>query len=153
MFDLSLPWWEFILRAAVIYAALLTFVRMSGKRTVGQFTPFDLLVVMLMSEAVSNGLSGGDESVIGGLIAAATVIGLNWLTAFASSRSAKADAIFGGVPVLLGRDGKTFDQALQRHRVSRSDFEKALREADCEIGEMESATLEVDGMISIVRRR
>ena len=153
MFDMSLPWWEFVLRAAIIYSALLAFVRLSGKRTVGQFTPFDLLVVLLLSEAVSSGLSGGDDSVAGGLIAAATVLGLNWMAAYASSHSSRAEAFLEGVPVLLGRDGKTFDQVLLRHRVSRNDFEKALREANCTLEEMASATLEVDGNISIAQRK
>jgi len=53
MFDVDLPWWEFVLRGAIVYCALLVLVRVSGKRTVGQFTPFDLLVVMLLSESVS----------------------------------------------------------------------------------------------------
>ena len=59
MWDLSLPWWELTLRALAVYAALLLLMRLSGRRTVGQFTPFDLLVVMLLSESVSNALSGG----------------------------------------------------------------------------------------------
>lgn len=54
MFDLSLPWWEFILRGVIVYGALLVLVRLSGKRTVGQFTPFDLLVVMLLAKLTSN---------------------------------------------------------------------------------------------------
>jgi uncharacterized membrane protein YcaP (DUF421 family) len=153
MFDLSLPWWEPVVRAAAIYVALLLFVRLSGKRTVGQFTPFDLLVVMLLSEGVSSGLTGGDESVTGGLLIAATLIGLNGLAAVASARSAKLDAILAGVPVLLARDGKTFQTVLLHHRVSEGDFQKALREADCSMEDMESAVLEADGNISIAKRR
>lgn len=152
MFSLSLAWWEFPLRAAVIYAALLLLVRLSGKRTVGQFTPFDLLVVMLLSESVSNGLNGGDESVTGGLITAATLILLNVVAAFATSRSKAADKLLEGVPVLLGKDGKTFADVLRRHRVSESDMQKALREADCSPEQMESAVLEADGQISVAKR-
>jgi hypothetical protein len=74
MFDMDLPWWEFVVRGAVVYLALLVMVRLSGRRTISQLTPFDLLVVMLLSEAVSNGMSGGDNSVGGGLIIAATLI-------------------------------------------------------------------------------
>lgn len=153
MFEPSLPWWEFVVRAAVIYVILLVFVRLSGKRTVGQFTPFDLLVVMLLSEGVSNALHGGDESIFGGLISAATLIVLNLLAAFASTHSEKADHALEGVPVLVGKDGKTFDDVLRRHRVSQSDMQKALREADCEQAEMASAVLEADGNISVAKRR
>ena len=70
MWNLDVDWWELLLRGTVVYAALLVMVRLSGKRTVGQFTPFDLLVVMLLSEAVSDSLRGGDESITGGLIVA-----------------------------------------------------------------------------------
>ena len=51
MFDMALPWWEFILRTVAVYVCLMVMVRFSGKRTVGQFTPFDLIVVMLLAEA------------------------------------------------------------------------------------------------------
>lgn len=64
MFDLEVPVWELVARAVIVYLALLLMVRMTGKRTVGQFTPSDLLVVMFLSEAVSNSLSGGDDSVL-----------------------------------------------------------------------------------------
>ena len=105
MFDMDLPWWEFIARGAVIYLALLVLVRLSGKRTVGQFTPFDLVVVLLLSEAVSNGLSGGDDSVSGGLIVAATLVGLNFGLALLTSRSRRAEELLEGREVLLGRNG------------------------------------------------
>jgi uncharacterized membrane protein YcaP (DUF421 family) len=153
VFELSLPWWELVVRAALIYVALLLFVRMSGKRTVGQFTPFDLLVVMLTSEAVSNSLHGGEESVFGGLIVAATLVGLNMLASFATSRSEKMEHLLEGVPVLLGKDGQAFDGALRRHRVSQGDMQKALRESDCDLSEMASAILEPDGTISIAKRK
>ena len=105
MFDLQTPLWELVARGAIVYVTLLVMVRLTGKRTVGQFTPFDLLVVMLLSEAVSNALSAGDESVVGGLVVAATLVGLDVLIAMASSRSAKVDTALQGNPVLVGRDG------------------------------------------------
>ena len=108
MLEMSHPWWEFILRASVVFVVLLVFVRLSGKRTVGQFTPFDLLVVMLLSEGVSNSLSGGDESLFGGLIVAATLIFLNLLLAFGSARSQKfSDVIEGGRPCSVGMGKST----------------------------------------------
>lgn len=148
---LSLPWWEFVVRGFAVYAALLVLVRMSGKRSVGQFTPFDLLVVVLISEAVSNALSGGDESVVGGLISAATLIALNGLAGLAASRNRRVQAILEGEPVLIGRDGEFFEAVLRRHRVGMADVEQALREADCRASEMRCAFLEADGSISIQR--
>ncbi|MFD0668176.1 DUF421 domain-containing protein [Ramlibacter sp. MAHUQ-53] len=152
MLDLQLSWWEFALRAAVVYASLLLLVRLTGKRTVGQFTPFDLLVVMLLSEAVSNSLSGGDDSLLGGLIAAATLVGLDMALAVAASRSRRVDAVVQGRPVLVGRDGEIYREVLRRERVPESDVERALRAAGCTLADMRLAVLEADGNISIVRR-
>ena len=151
MFDLDLPWWEFILRGAIVYCALLLMMRLSGRRTVGQFTPFDLLVVMLLSEAVSNSMSGGDDSLIGGLIIAATLLALTMLVAFLTSRSERIEKFVDGSPVLIGRDGIFFDKVLKNCRLSQSDIEEALREADCPRPHMKCAFLEADGRISIMR--
>jgi uncharacterized membrane protein YcaP (DUF421 family) len=152
MFELSLPWWEFLIRGTLVYVCLLVMVRLSGKRTVGQFTPFDLLVVMLISEAVSNSLSGGDASLFGGLMIAATLIALNLLTAFVAARSETSERWLAGSPVLIGRDGKFFDDVIRRNHVGQIDLEQALREADCDQPDMACAFLEVDGAISIRKR-
>ena len=152
MFDMDLPWWEFVARGALVYLALLVMVRLSGRRTISQLTPFDLLVVMLLSEAVSNGLSGGDDSVSGGLIIAATLIVLNATIGMLSARSRKMEALFDGETVLLGRDGVFFDKVVKRNRVGQSDIEQALREADCSRQEMQCAFLEAGGSITIVKR-
>lgn len=151
MFELSVAWWELPARAAIVYSALLVLMRLSGKRTVGQFTPFDLLVVMLLSESVSAGLSGGDESVIGGLLAAATLIALNVLVALITARSAKLQALAEGTPVLIGRDGYIFAQMLRKHHMPLMDVERALREADCDLKDMRFAFLEADGGISVLK--
>lgn len=153
MFDLNVHWWELVVRALLVYAALLLLVRATGKRTVGQFTPFDLLVVMLLSEAVSNALSGGEESVTGGLISAATLVTLNVAVAWLTAHSAKAEALLEGRPVLIARDGKVFDDVLRRQRVSQADFEEALREADCSRDDVNCAFLEADGRISILQKK
>jgi uncharacterized membrane protein YcaP (DUF421 family) len=152
MFDMDLPWWEFIVRGAVVYLVLLVMVRVSGKRTVGQFSPFDLLVVMLLSEAVSNSLSGGDSSLVGGLLIAGTLIALNLLMKVASSRSPKMSSLLDGNAVLLGRDGKFFDDVVKQSRLAQVDLDEALREADCTLDEMKCAFLEADGDITILKK-
>jgi uncharacterized membrane protein YcaP (DUF421 family) len=152
MFDMDLPWWEFIVRGAVVYAVLMVMVRISGRRTIGQFTPFDLLVVMLLSESVSNSLSGGDASLVGGLIIAATLVGLNMFVALLSSRSRKMAEVLEGTPVLLGRDGKVFDKVLKECKLSHVEFEQALRQSDCKVEEMAVAYLEPDGDITIQKK-
>jgi uncharacterized membrane protein YcaP (DUF421 family) len=152
MFDMQHPWWEFIFRASVVYLVLLAMVRLTGKRTVGQFTPFDLIVVLLLSEAVSGSINGQDESLPGGLIAAATLLVLDVGLAWASSRSKKFDGVLSGDPVLIGRDGVIYKDVLRRERVPESDMHKALREADCEVEDMRMAILEADGNINIMKK-
>jgi uncharacterized membrane protein YcaP (DUF421 family) len=134
-----------------VYLLLLVMVRMSGRRTVGQFTPFDLLVVMLLSEAVSNSLSGGDDSLIGGLIAAATLVAINSLIALITSRNATIEKLVDGNAVLIGRDGVFFDKVVRNCRLSESDLDESLREHDCPRSEMKCAFLEADGEITILR--
>ncbi len=153
MLDMQAPWWEFVVRATVVYLVLLAMVRLTGKRTVGQFTPFDLIVVMLLSEAVSGSLAGQDESLPGGLIVAATLVVLDVAIALLTSRSTKADAVLQGNPVLIGRDGVIYDDVLKRQRVPRSDVEKALRGADCELEDMRMAILEADGNINVMKKQ
>ena len=153
MFDMQLPWWEFIVRGAVVYCALLLMVRISGKRTVGQFTPFDLLVVMLLSEAVSNSLSGSDDSLIGGLIVASTLVALNVGIAVATANSKKIADLVDGTAVLLGREGRIFDDVRKASRVSEHDIAQALREADCALEDMQCIFLEADGSISVLQKK
>ncbi|GAB2866930.1 DUF421 domain-containing protein [Pseudoduganella ginsengisoli] len=152
MFDMELPWWEYILRAAIIYGALLVMVRVAGKRTVGQFTPFDLLVVMLLSEAVSNSLSGGDKSVPGGLLLAGTLIALNIAIAHLTAYNRKAASLIEGTAVLIGRNGTVFTDIARKNRVSDADVEQALREEDCDLQEMQCMFLESDGKITVLRK-
>jgi uncharacterized membrane protein YcaP (DUF421 family) len=152
MLDMSLPWWEFSVRATVVYLLLLVMVRLSGKRTVGQFTPFDLVVVLLLSESVSGSLSGQDESLAGGLIAATTLLVLDVAIATLSARSRKIDALMEGTPVLIGRDGEIYRNVLKRERVPIADVEKALRGADCDLENMRMAILEADGNINIMKK-
>ncbi|MCD2515977.1 hypothetical protein LQ564_06555 [Massilia sp. G4R7] len=151
MFDMDLPWWEFIVRGLAVYLLLLIMVRISGRRTVGQFTPFDLLVVMLLSESVSNSLNGGDASLAGGLISAATLVAINSSIAVLTSRNGRIEKLLEGSAVLIGRDGVFFDKVVRRCRLSESDLEEALREHDCPRPEMKCAFLEADGEITIMR--
>lgn len=152
MFEMDHPWWEFVVRGAAVYLILLLMVRVSGRRTVGQFTPFDLLVVMLLSEAVSNSLTGGDQSLFGGFIVAAVLVGLNMTMSFLSSHSKKMSDILDGSAVLLGRDGELYDKVMKRCRISREEVDQALRCADCDIKDMRCAFLEADGQITIQKK-
>ncbi len=153
LMQLSMPWWEFVLRAVVVYVVLLGMLRLSGKRSAGQFTPFDLILVVLLGTAVQNSLIGEDVSLLGGLLLAATLIALNWLVGLLSSRSPGFDRLVEGVPVVLARNGKLYRQMLKRERISEADFDEAMRGADCAKHEdIQLALLETNGKISIVTR-
>ena len=153
LFQLSAPWWTFVLRGLVIYLMVMALMRISGKRTVGQFTPFDLILLILIGNAVQNGINGGDNSLTGAFVMAATLIALNWIMAFATSRSRKAERLVEGVPVVLARDGEVFEQVLRRQLVSDADFHKALRQHDIvSVSQVALALLETNGTISIVTR-
>ena len=153
MFGLAMPWWAFVLRACIVYFILLALIRASGKRTMGQFTPFDMLLVVLLGNAVQNALLGQDTSVGGGLLLAATLLVLNWLVGLVSARSARMEALVEGVPVLLARDGQVYKDVLRRELISRADFDKAMREAGVEnLEDIHMAVLETNGHITLVTR-
>jgi len=151
MFALHMPWWEFPLRAAIAYGVLLVLVRVSGKRTVGKFTPFDLLVVMLLGSCVSSGMTAGDTSILAGLLIAATLVILNRSVAFIVARSGRMQLLLEGRAILVGRDGVIYTEVLKSQRVPVSDVLQALRQADCDQAEMRFAFLESDGEISILK--
>jgi uncharacterized membrane protein YcaP (DUF421 family) len=154
LFQLSAPWWHFVLRACAIYVLVMVLVRVSGKRAVGQFTPFDLVLLILIGNAVQNGINGGDNSLTGAAIMATTLIALNYGVAFVTSRSRKVEKIVEGEPVVLARNGKLFDGVLRRELVSSEDFRESLRMNGVEdVSEVELALLETNGSISVVKKR
>ncbi len=154
LFQLSAPWWHFVLRAVAIYLLVMVLVRVSGKRAVGQFTPFDLVLLILIGNAVQNGLNGGDNSMSGAAILAVCLIALNYLAAWLSSRNSAARKLIEGMPTVLAKDGHVFQDVLRRELVSKSDFHEAMRQADCQdIEQIYMATLETDGHISVMKRK
>ncbi|MGO1000644.1 DUF421 domain-containing protein [Lysobacter sp. CA196] len=152
-FDLSMPWWQYLVRACIVYFVLLAMIRLSGKRTMGQFTSFDMLLIVLLGNAVQNALLGTDTSVGGGLILAATLMLLNWGVGYLAARNDRIERVLEGVPVVLARDGHVFRDVLRRELVSRADFDKAMRENDCaEIDDIAVAMLETNGHITILHK-
>jgi uncharacterized membrane protein YcaP (DUF421 family) len=154
LFQLSAPWWVFVLRATAIYVLVMALVRVSGKRAVGQFTPFDLVLLILIGNAVQNGINGGDNSLTGAAIMAVTLIVLNYVVALLTSRHRRFERMVEGEPVVLARDGKLFPQVLRRELVSNEDFAEALRVNGVEhVEEVGLAMLETNGHITVLARR
>ena len=140
------------LRTTVIYVVVLTGVRLSGKREVGQMTPFDLTLLLLLSNSVQNAMTGPDTSLLGGVIAASTLLLLNYLIADLSGVNRRFRRFIQGKPSLLIHDGEVIESHLTREHVSMDELERALREHG--IGsyhDVALAVLEVDGSISCLK--
>lgn len=153
MWALETPWWELLLRAVVVYATLLVLVRLSGKRTLGQFTAFDVIVLLLISEAAQGPLTGGDDSVPGGLIVITVLIALNYGPAWIGARSRVLDQVLEGHAVVLMKNGQLFPGRLLAHNIPPGDFDEAMRSAGIlDRAEVHLAVLETDGTISFFRR-
>lgn len=154
LFLLSAPWWVFVLRASVIYLLVMVLVRVSGKRAIGQLTPLDLVLLILIGNAVQNGINGGDNSITGAVIMASTLIALNYAVAFATSRSRRIEHLVEGEPVVLARNGKVFVDVLRRELVSDRDFHEALRLGNIRcVEEVAVALLETNGHITVIPRQ
>jgi uncharacterized membrane protein YcaP (DUF421 family) len=154
MFTLAIPWFEFIVRGAVVYVFLLGLLRITGRRQVGQLSPFDLVLLLVLSNAVQNSMNGGDNSLVGGLVSATTLVALNYTIGFATFRSKKLEAIVEGRPQVLIHNGKLFEDVMARAQLTRHELHAALRQAGCTcVEEVRSAILENNGSISVVTGR
>jgi uncharacterized membrane protein YcaP (DUF421 family) len=153
MWNMSIAWWEFVLRGIIIYVFLIALLRLTGKRQIGQMAPFDLVLLLVLSNAVQNSMNGGDNSVIGGMISAVTLVGVNWFVGILTFRSKTAEALIEGRPELLIHNGRLFEKALERSKLTRHELMSALREAGCaEVEDVRCAMLEDDGNISVIPR-
>jgi len=154
LLQLSVPWWEIVLRGAVVYVVLMVLIRLSGKRTVGQFTPFDLMVLVLLGDAVQGSMLAGDQSLQGGLLLALTLLGCNRIIAFATARSRRFEFLVEGRADILARNGTVDHDALRRADMTLDDLQEAMREEGCvAIQDIRLALLEKDGSITILQRK
>jgi uncharacterized membrane protein YcaP (DUF421 family) len=143
---------EIFLRTAAIYIVVLAGVRLSGKREVGQMTPFDLTLLLLLSNAVQNAMTGPDTSLMGGVVAASTLLLLNYLVAEVSGGNRRFRKFVQGQPSLLIHDGQVIEAHLAKEHVSMDELQRALREHGIATAkDVALAVLEVDGSISCLK--
>ena len=143
---------EIALRTGAIYCLVLLGIRISGKREVGQMTPFDLTLLLLLSNSVQNAMTGSDTSVAGGAVAAVTLLLLNYLVAEVSGGNRRFRKYIQGQPTLLVHDGEIIPAHMAKEHVSMDELERALREHG--VGTYKQAALavlEVDGSISVLK--
>jgi len=141
-----------VLRTSVIYLVVLLGVRLSGKREVGQMTPFDLTLLLLISNSVQNAMTGPDNSLIGGIAAAMTLLLMNYVIAELSGVNRKFRKVVQGQPSLLIHDGQVITAHMAKEHVSMDELERALREHGINsYHEVALGVLEVDGSISCLK--
>ncbi len=154
MWHLSVPWWELVLRSVVVYLFLYVLLRMAGRRQVGQLSPFDLILLLVLSNAVQNSMNAGDDSLLGGLISATTLVALNYLFDITTSRSKKLASAIEGNPTVLVHNGCVYPEALAAADLTRRELNAAMRKAGCgKISDVRMAMLETNGAISVVLRK
>jgi uncharacterized membrane protein YcaP (DUF421 family) len=153
MWNMAVPVWELIVRAVVVYVFLLLLLRITGKRQVGQLAPFDLVLLLVLSNAVQNSMNAGDNSLVGGLLSAATLVGLNYTLGYATFKSKRLEAVVEGRPELIVHNGKVFKEAMARAKLTHHELDAALRQAGySNVDEVQAAILENNGSISVLPR-
>ena len=151
MWNLSIHWWELIARGLIVYFFLILILRATGKRQIGQMSPFDLVLLMVLSNAVQNSMNGGDNSITSGIILAVTLVFANWTVGKLTSSSKKMEELIEGDPQILFHNGKVYDKVLKDAQVTRQELLAAVHKAGfAELDAIRAAILENDGTISVI---
>ena len=154
MWQLTVAPLDLVIRSVLVYALFLAALRLAGKRELGQFTIFDLALVLLAANALQPAITGPDASIPGALIIVVTLFVLNRIVAFARIRSAAVRRILDYTPTTIAKDGHWLDGAVEQEGLDVDDLAAALREHGLEsIEQVRLAVLEHDGSVSIVPAR
>ena len=154
LWKLSAPWWQFVLRGLIVFFFVLVFLRLSGKRQVGQMTPIDLVLLLLISNAVQNAMNGGDNSITAGAILAATLILADVAMGALARRSRKVEKFIEGSPLLLIHNGHVIADSLERSGMTRNDLMAGLRASGiAAVSDVHAAVLENNGHITVLERK
>ena len=145
---------DMVLRATVAYVFLLLVIRATGKRELGQLSPFDFVILLVISEALQPALTDNDRSITGSVILASTLAFWHLSVAILTYRSQKAQDIINGVPAILVRDGRIDRRTMDAEQVPESDILSEARQVGIErIDQIRLATLESTGKISIIPKQ
>jgi uncharacterized membrane protein YcaP (DUF421 family) len=145
----SLP--EVVLRTAIVYLFLVAVFRITGKREVGQMSVLELVVVLVVSDAVQNSMVGSNVTIWGGLVAVITLLGLDLALKTLTGRSRRLRHALEGEPRLLVRDGRVLERALRDEGVEIEEVRSAVRSHGlARIEDVRLAVLETDGSISVI---
>jgi uncharacterized membrane protein YcaP (DUF421 family) len=151
MWQLAVSPLEIVLRTTIIYLLFLVSLRISGKRQLGQFTLFDIALVLLAANALQPAMTGPDQSITGGAIIVVTIFSLNRIVAEARLRIPTVQRLLEFEPTIIGRNGKWLKAQMEEQGLDLDDVHAALREHGLSrVEQMKLAVLEEDGSISIV---
>lgn len=149
----EIPVWEKALRSLVVYLFLLLAFRVTGKRQVGELTPFDLIVLLIISNVVQNATIGPDDSLGGGLIGATVIFLINYIVAEITFRSRRVRRLLEAAPTLLVHNGRILHKNLTSERVTLDELHAALRRNGvAAVEQVRAAVLEENGGISVIPR-
>lgn len=153
MWKLAQPWWEFVLRGLLVYGFLLVMLRLTGKRQVGQLAPFDLVLLLVLSNAVQNSMNAGDNTVAAGFILVATLLAANGLMSWLTWRSKRAENLLEGRPLILVHNGVLDEGRLASERITHHELMAAVRQAGLsELEQVRVAILETNGRINVIEK-
>jgi uncharacterized membrane protein YcaP (DUF421 family) len=142
---------EVSFRTLIIYFFLILGLRATGKRQIGQMTPADLVVLLLISNAVQNAMTGENSTLLGGLIAAATLLGANFILSLLRFKNSRVRFFSEGSPTVLVTRGKEVKENLVKEEINLPELEAAVREHGVKsVKDVDLAVLEIDGTISVV---
>jgi uncharacterized membrane protein YcaP (DUF421 family) len=154
MFHLDLPVLEKILRPIIIYFFLVIGVRIAGKRQLAQLNPFDLVVLLTLSNTVQNAIIGNDNSVSGGIIGATTLLAVNFVVVWYLYGHQRLEHLIEGDPDLLIKDGKVRHKRLKHELITLAELQAAARrQGFSSLDDVDRAILEPGGTISFVGRK
>jgi len=144
---------EVAFRTVLVYAIVLAGIRLTGKREVGQMATFELVLILLLANAVQNAMTGPDTSLSGGLVSACTLLLTNVIVTRLSSRSRKLRAALEGTPTVLILKGSIIKKNMEKEHIAQEELEQALREHGVStVTDVGIAVLEVDGSISVLKK-
>jgi uncharacterized membrane protein YcaP (DUF421 family) len=148
----DIPVWEKLARPIVVYLFILLMFRLLGKRQVAQMTPFDLVVLMMLSNVMQNAMIGNDNSLTGGLVGGASLLLVNWALTRVSASNRFLQRKIEGDPALLVHHGHVIEGALRREGLSREDLLANLRtQGVFNIEDVRAAVLENSGRLSVLK--
>src|SRR5258707_12007753 len=154
MFVLGVPVAEKILRPIIVYIFLIVGLRLSGKRELAQLNPFDLIVLLTLSNTVQNAIIGNDNSVSGGLIGAAALLAVNYLVVRFLYDHRKIDQLVEGRADILIEDGKVHEQRLKLELITKEELAAAARKQGFDsLSEVRQCVLEPGGTLSFTARK